>query len=258
MNKKVTLTIRILTLLSFILMLIINVLASVSSINGFTTGEISNSFESLFTPASFTFSIWGIIYISLSVYVIYQLLILKLNKNDQITINEINIYFILSSITNILWLLSWHYLFIFISVLLMILLFFLLMKIYILIHDNPKLKSNNYIKLPFSIYFGWITVANIANINVYLYTLNINNYKHLHLIWTIISLILGLILSINISNKNKDISYLFPILWGYTGILVRHNSESGFNNEYLSVIIISGICIIIIISNIIKIFINKE
>jgi hypothetical protein len=50
-----------------------NALVNILPLNGITTGEVSNAYPNLFTPANYVFSIWGVIYTLLFVFMFYQL-----------------------------------------------------------------------------------------------------------------------------------------------------------------------------------------
>ena len=52
--------------------IIINYLSNTGAINNTTIGEVSNSMNSLFTPAGYAFAIWGFIYLLLIGFIIYQ------------------------------------------------------------------------------------------------------------------------------------------------------------------------------------------
>ena len=119
--------IRILTVITFIGMLVVNALANILPINGITTGEASDSYPNLFAPAGVTFSIWGLIYLLLFIYVIYQFFV-KSKKTAEV-INKINIYFIISSIANSIWIFLWHHQLLGLSVILMLVILYSLIKI---------------------------------------------------------------------------------------------------------------------------------
>lgn len=65
-------SIKILVLVTFLVMVAINALANILPINGQTTGGVSDSYKNLFAPAGITFAIWGLIYLALAAYTIYQ------------------------------------------------------------------------------------------------------------------------------------------------------------------------------------------
>ena len=54
--------------------IIVNALANTLPINGQNTGEVSDRFQVYFVPAAYVFSIWGLIYIGLIVFAIFQAL----------------------------------------------------------------------------------------------------------------------------------------------------------------------------------------
>jgi hypothetical protein len=72
----------ILNLLGFLGTIIVNGLANALPINNRTTGELSDQYPNLFVPAGLTFSIWGLIYILLAIFVVYQLIIV-IKKDTQ-------------------------------------------------------------------------------------------------------------------------------------------------------------------------------
>ena len=54
--------------------IIINILADTLPINGLNTGKISDNFHVFFVPAGYVFAIWGLIYIGLLSYAVFQAL----------------------------------------------------------------------------------------------------------------------------------------------------------------------------------------
>jgi len=159
---------KILAAVMFAGTIIINALANILPINGVTTGAVSDAYPNLFAPTALTFSIWGLIYLLLGIYTIYQLGFCSKNGKGKLC-DKIAPYFAISSGANILWILSWHYRLIGVSVVLMAIILFCLIKIADILRAE-KLRAAEYflIRLPFSVYFGWITVATIANITTFL------------------------------------------------------------------------------------------
>ena len=64
---------KLAVLFAFAAMVTVNYMATNGLINNSTTAAVSDSYSSLFTPASYTFFIWGLIYLLLFVYVLFQL-----------------------------------------------------------------------------------------------------------------------------------------------------------------------------------------
>ncbi|MFO7533615.1 MAG: hypothetical protein R6W93_14240, partial [Candidatus Limnocylindrales bacterium] len=59
---------------SYVLTVIVNGLAVALPLNGLETGEISDRFPVLVTPAGYVFSIWSLIYLLLAAFTLYQAL----------------------------------------------------------------------------------------------------------------------------------------------------------------------------------------
>jgi hypothetical protein len=222
-------------------MVVVNYLANALPIGGVTTGEASDAFANLFTPAGLTFSIWGLIYFLLLIYVVYQFGVKSEGQEEKIS--KINIYFLITSLTNIAWIFAWHYGVIWLSVILMLVLLVSLIKLVDII--NVKDVANTisiWVRWPFSIYFGWITVATIANITVLLVSLGWDRFGIPPAIWTIIILIVGAIIGVWRTFKDRNIPYVLVLVWAYAGILLKHVSESGFDGQYSGIIATLILC----------------
>lgn len=250
MNKN-NLTLKISVALGYLAMVAVNFLANALPIGGVTTGEASDSFGSLFTPAGVTFSIWGLIYLLLFGYTLYQFGFGKKNitKQREKLFATINKYFLITSIANMAWIFAWHYGVIWLSVLLMFALLFFLIKIADVINkEKYNALETVLVRLPFSVYFGWITVATIANITVFLVSINWNGFGIAESIWTVIILLVGaLIGSIRIL-KDKNIYYGLVLVWAYGGIWLKHTSGSGFDGQYTSIINTIIVCLVLFLS----------
>jgi len=129
------LLICILNLFGFLGTVIVNGLANALPINNKTTGELSDQYPNLFVPAGLTFSIWGLIYILLAIFAIYQLIIVIRKDTKQSSfIERIGLLFFGSSVANIGWIFAWHYEIVPLSLVLMLLLLGCLIAIYLRLH----------------------------------------------------------------------------------------------------------------------------
>lgn len=242
--------IKITTLITFLIMIVVNALATMLPINGVTSGEVSDSYPNLFAPAGVTFSIWGVIYLFLLLYSLYQFGIFKRKKglHKEELFNKIGILFSISSVLNAIWLFTWHYGFIWLSVPIMLGILILLIMINN-ITKNAKLSIKDYIfiRFPFSIYMGWITVATIANITALLVKIGFKGFGISEAIWTIAVLIIGLIIASLTVLRNRDVAYGLAIIWAYRGIYIKHVSANGWNEEYPSIIFTAVASIVILV-----------
>lgn len=241
--------IRVLVIVTFLGMVVVNALASALPINEQTTGEISDALPNLFAPAGITFAVWGLIYILLAVYCLFQLGLFQtdrgLGRADLFV--KIGLYFSLSSLANIAWIFAWHYNAFTISFFLMVVLLASLIGIHLIL-DKEKLtrKEQFMIRFPFSVYFGWITVATIANVTSLLVSIGWNGFNITEINWTVIIIAVGLVISTATMMRFKDVLYGLTIIWAYLGIWIKHVSADGFAYRYPAVIVTAVVSIVIL------------
>lgn len=229
----------------YVFMIVMNFLANSLPLGGINTGQVSFNYPNLFQPSGFTFSIWGIIYLLLGAYLVYQFQIFFGSGISSVDRN-INILFGISSILNVLWLFSWHYQRIGLSTIIMILLLITLGYI-VLVFPNVSVIS----RIAFSVYFGWISVATIANITIYLVKLGFPSDQIISIILTVIVLIVGLLIGLLMIFLKRNISFGLVFIWAYFGILMRHLSKSEFDYRYPLITMTTIISLVILLSGII-------
>lgn len=247
MNKDNNLLIKNFVALTYLAMVAVNFLANGLPINNRSTGAISDAYPNLFAPAGLTFSIWGLIYLLLAGYALYQFLSFDKEgvQKNEVLLRKVNVLFIATSLINISWIFAWHYDFIGLSVLIMLVLLGLLIKIAdILRVEQLTSREKLFISTPFSVYFGWITVAAIANITVFLVSVGWKGFGIADFVWTSIILLVGALIAILRMRKDKNIAYGLVLIWAYSGILLKHVSQSGFAGQYSSVITTTIICLV--------------
>ena len=243
---------KISVVIGYVAMIGVNYLANALPIGGVTTGQASDNFANLFTPAGITFSIWGLIYLLLLGYTVYQFNIWQKSKEQDEIFTKINKYFLLTSLANIAWIFAWHYGIVWLSLLIMLVLLTLLIKIADIVNNKKYSITNTiFILLPFSIYFGWITIATIANVTIFLQSISWNGFGVSEQIWTIIVLLVGAAIGITRMLKDKNIYYGLVLVWAYTGIWLKHTSQDGFGSNYPNIISVVLICITLFVISII-------
>jgi hypothetical protein len=223
---------KILAPLAYIAMVAVNYLANALPIAGRDTGAISDRYPNLFAPAGYAFSIWGLIYTLLAIYVIYQF-----KKGKDGLVSKVNGLFILTSLFNIWWILTWHNDWIWLSVILMLGLLFSLIKISKIFKNHTFSKKEKWlVRLPFSVYLGWITVATIANITVFLVSINWNGFGLSEIFWKVLILLIGAFIGSMRTIQNRNIPYGLVLVWAYGAILYKHISPAGFDKSYPEII----------------------
>ena len=226
---------QILNLFGLVLMLVVNALANALPINDITTGAVSDAIPSLFTPAGYVFSIWGIIYLALIGFGIYQALP---KQKDNPRLEQIGLWFFISSLFNSAWIFAWHYGQFTLSVILMLGLLVSLLMTYLRsgivnrtsLNDSNKSRAARiaeyvFIDLPFGIYLGWISVATIANISSLLVVLGWGGFGFSASVWTIIMLVVGAILGILMTLLRNGVAYPLVIIWAFVGIYVSRADQ---------------------------------
>ena len=261
-------TLRTLNVIFFLAMIAVNALANILPLGNKTTGDVSAKYANLYTPAPITFSIWGIIYIMVSIFIIYQLGIFGDSRIPESMLGQLGLWFVISCMFNIGWILSWHYERIGWSLICMIGLLFSLIMVTMALSPRTVETVSGISKLPlmaklgiwgFDIYLGWICAATIANISVFLVSINWNGFGFSGQFYMILVLVIGAILgALFIISNGKYISAA-AIVWAYCGILIKHISKTGYGGEYPLVIFVAvaGIALIIVVG-MISIMMNKE
>lgn len=254
-NRKMSIAV----IISYIIMLLVNIFANVIPLNGMQTSDVSDKYNTLFTPIGFTFVIWVFIYILLGMYTYYQYnFYVRYRHSTDRVMQRVNLYFLMSNLLNALWIMLWHYEWLVITLIVMVLLLVLLIQIRQVIARRSTLnpREKKYLLLPFSIYFGWITVALIANISSVLVYLKWNEGSINTEKITLVILILGFLIAYMTMMHFMDIPYSLIIVWAYIGILIRHITV--LNKEYTLIIVTLGVTIVLLIMGILQIYILKN
>lgn len=234
----------IIALFSYILMIVINVIAVTLPLNGIRTGDVSDKYYNLFTPAGFTFSIWSIIYSLLLLFVVSRVILL--NRSGNFRWPVVLPYFILSCIVNAAWLVAWHYELLWVAVIIMILLLWCLITISRLLALPFTWKpfgEKLMVDIPFSIYLGWISVALIANISAAFIQSGLNMGLEPET-WVTFMVSVAAFLAIYFGFFRKNTWYALTIGWGLYGIL-KARQEDGSGEFIVNVIYILLALIII-------------
>ena len=124
-----------LNIFGLIIVLVVNYLANALPINGLDTGEIAAMYPNEFVPAGITFSIWLVIYLFLIGFCVYPFIV-----KEAVYLKKIGPLFFITCVFNASWLIAWHHLEVWLSVLIMVGLLVTLILIYKRTHQQ---KSSN-------------------------------------------------------------------------------------------------------------------
>ncbi|MEJ2207512.1 MAG: tryptophan-rich sensory protein [Anaerolineae bacterium] len=225
---------QIVNVIGTVLLITVNVLANTLPLNGLNTGEFSDRFDVYFVPAGYVFAIWGLIYVALAAFTVYQALP---SQRENPHLRRIGYLYALSCVANVAWLFLWHYEQFVWTLAAMLPLLVLLIAIYLRLRIGrlrvPPAETW-LVHVPFSIYLGWITVATIANVTQVLDFVNWSGWGLAAEWWAIIMLVVGGVVASLVSLTRGDVAYVLVIVWAFAGIVVKQS-------DTLSVAITAGV-----------------
>ena len=205
---------------------IVTLLTIISNSLGGNVKEISDKYinSRMLTPAPFTFSIWGIIYLLL----IYTTFV---NYKDILNTNNIFILFIISAILNATWIQVWGKNLVLSSIILLLLASVLITITYELNKNNV----NKILLFAFGIYTMWAIIASLINLSTVLIENNILDNKIMKYILLLILIIIPFVIN-KFFDKTK-IVMLLVIVWASFGIIMNKNNNNIFIMPIISSII---------------------
>ncbi|MDJ0655053.1 MAG: tryptophan-rich sensory protein [Xanthomonadales bacterium] len=198
--------------------ILVNYLSNALPLNGQTQSDIAARYPSPFTPAGFTFSIWGLIYLLLLGYLVYQ--VRPARASDRI-LGRVSWLFMASCAANVSWLVVWHYDLLWLSLLIMLAILAALVAIYRTLGEtraDAGLTEKLLLHLPFSIYLGWITVATIANISIIQTGMGWDDASLSAVDWTLLKLALAATIAGVMVLRQGNIAFGLVVAWAAFGI----------------------------------------
>lgn len=220
---------QLLNMVALVVTIGINYLSNTGIFNNETMATVSAKYQNLFTPAGYAFSIWGLIYLVLLGFVIYYSPFTKnTNVKEKIILN-VGWWFIVSCVANTLWIFTWLYEYTFLTIPIMVLLFISLLKI---IGNNRDLieckdfRTTIFLRLPFYIYSGWISVALIADIAAYLKKIQWSGFGISETIWTILMFAVAIMIHLYMVWKLNMTSFALVAVWALVAIAVANQNSN--------------------------------
>ncbi|MFW6293674.1 MAG: TspO/MBR family protein [Spirochaetota bacterium] len=225
----------IVNVVTFLGMLVVNILATSLPLNDMTTGDLSDALPNLFVPAGLTFSIWGVIWVLLAAYLVLQLRSAFDRKgagdagmidSDPYAPGVVGFWFPLNMILNAGWIFAWHYQLVGLSVLIMFALLATLIVMFLSIDATiRKTGSQRFAVVPISVYFGWITIATIANITAFLVSVGWGGFGVSDVVWTIVVIAAGLAVNVLMLLRHRSFAFAAVAVWAFAGIAVKRVGE---------------------------------
>lgn len=218
---------KIYALLNFIVVLAVifwNYWSNTGKFNGRSVGDVSNELTNLFTPASYAFSIWGIIFLGLIILSANHLILAFKNRDDNNTILQIGPWLTIANLGNGAWIYFWLTEQIGISVLVMLVILFSLIQVILRTNMqrwNAPIKVVTLVWWPICLYSGWIAVATIANVSAYLASENWSAV-FTEVQWTLIMICVATLLNLLLIYTRNMREFAAVGVWSLIAIAVRH------------------------------------
>jgi len=224
MKKKLALF----NFLSVILVIAVNYISQAIRINETTIGEVSNKYFNLFTPAGYAFAIWGLIFLALLAYGIFQIRRAFFSDKKSDFIEQTGYWFIIANLLNCAWVFAFAYEYTGLSVLIMLGILFSLIKI--ILNTNMEkwdapIEIIAFVWWPICIYSGWIAVATIANISAYLAKLGWDGGFLSESGWTILMIVIAVVLNVIMIRTRNMREFAAVGVWALFAIYIRHRNS---------------------------------
>jgi tryptophan-rich sensory protein len=231
-------TSQILVIITTITVIVVNYLASQAYIGGITPNYISDKYPTFLTPAGYAFMIWAWIYLGVILFTIYQAMP---NQIDKFT--KVRGFYLLSCLANCVWIFLWHQQLTILSIGAMLVLLVSLIAININLSKEDSLIA----RVPFGMYFGWITAATVVCIAVSFASIG---YEFSATFASIVILLVSII-AVLVNLKLKNAAYGLAIAWAITAIAVKHGGVTIISFA-------SGIAVITLLISVITPFLRLE
>lgn len=225
-NRSTELPARMAVILALILTLVMNTLAVTLPLFGRSTGEISDSYPSFFTPTGLTFSIWSLLYLSQMAFAVYQALPAQASNPH---LRAVRWPFVAACLLNAVWIVAWHGLIVWASMILMLGLLVSLVVAYnrLGIGLRPALNATEtwLARVPISLYLGWITVATVANAVTLLISFGWTDAGVLGRVLAAALVLIAAGIGAGFSLNRRDVAYNLVLLWAFLGIYLARPTD---------------------------------
>lgn len=224
----------------------VNYLAAKGYINHQTPEAVSDKYPTLITPSGYAFAIWSLIYLGLAAFAFFQ--VLPKNKGRYAKIRTVYIF---NCAANCAWIYLWHYEQITASLFVMFALLGTLVFINVKLLKTESAAEYWLTRVPFNIYFGWITVATILNFTVALIYLNVKTSDSAAGVLASVLLIAATLLGIIIRFKLANVAYPVTIAWALTAIAVKQSGQT-------TIVVCAAFCVIALLVSALTILMQRK
>ncbi|ARV61093.1 hypothetical protein BZZ01_22930 [Nostocales cyanobacterium HT-58-2] len=236
---------QLVTLCAIITAFVVNVLSNIFPLNGLSIGAISNTlFKNVqIIPANYAFAIWGLIYLGLFAFGIYQVLP---NQRHDPDLRKIGYFLVIACLAQCIWVYLFLSRLFSLSVVAMLGILLPLIVTYVRLGIGTNSVSRMkkwYVHIPISIYLAWISVATIVNVACALYFAGWNSWKISAEIWTLVMLLVATALAAIIAVGHRNIAHTGVTVWALIAIAIKQ-----WDNPMLRIVaLVCAIALILLI-----------
>lgn len=208
-----------LVLVSIIVTIALNGLANILPLMGRLTGDISDAFPTPFTPAPYVFAIWGVIYVALIIFGVWQA---RPAQAQDERLRAAAPWVVYAGAFNIAWLVLWHAERVVLATLPIIGLFVSLLIVYERLRGGPNGPGIRWAaRVPFGIYLGWASVATIANTAISGWALDWRGAPFSAETWALIVIVVASVIGLRMLQVRGDAAFALVLVWAFVGIAAR-------------------------------------
>lgn len=252
--KQETRTLIYANILGFFAVIFVNYMANALPLGGRNTGELSDLYPNLIVPAGVTFSIWGLIYTWLGVWIVFQIIALfnpSVAAKVEPGVRKSGYWFALSSVFNIAWLFAWHYQYVFFSAVILAVLFFVVFRLNLAskVGQNASSKVEQWAAHPsYGLYQGWLSVALVVNVTTVLVNSGWRGGPIPEMGWAIIMILIAALLALITVWKTNNVFHGLAVVWALIGIFLKpYRGDLPYSIPVGWVAIIAGFLVLLMV-----------
>ena len=219
---------QVLVVVVTVTLIVMNGLSNIRVFGPQTNGDVSGKYNTLITPAAYAFSIWGVIFLGLMAFAVYQALP---SQRHNPRFRAAGPWYIINALGNAAWSPIFNQEWIGGALVIILIMFISLFMVMEALRINPrtdmammrpvKTAETWLARVPFSIYFGWLTVATILNITLWFRAHNFDLSGISEPVWAVGVLVLGLIVGAVLYNRYRSAAFILVFTWAYAAIAVQ-------------------------------------
>jgi len=195
----------------------------VQPFNGQSMGYVSGKYHTLLTPAGYAFSIWGIIFLALAVYAVWQLQPKQRYKKLPDAVAQ---PLTVASLATAAWVVLFAYEHLAWCAVTMLVILMALIMAYgrarrlVLARQAPRWSS-----LPFALYLGWISVATVVNITLALWALGWQPATNVSILLALLLVLVISGLSLVLDKSFREVTFSLVTAWALVAVWVAHRTS---------------------------------